>query len=452
MDTAIKVLLIEDDSAVRLGCEQALQLAGYSVFSWDSAEKALPAITPGAGLVIVSDVRLPGMSGLDLLQRVIELDAELPVLLMTGHGDIDMAVGAMRSGAYDFIEKPFPSERLVEVVGRAIEKRRLCLEVFTLRAELKNRKAVESSLLGNSPLIEKVRKTILEIADTSVSVVIRGETGTGKELVARSLHENSTHGSGEFVAVNCGGVPEQLFDSEVFGHEAGSFTGAVKRRIGRIEWASKGTLFLDEIESMPMALQVKLLRVLQERTFERMGSNQPLPVDCRIIAASQSDLGELVGQQRFRADLYYRLNVATIELPTLRDRREDIPLLFERFVIDAAKRFSREAPIVTTSQLSELMSHHWPGNVRELHNVADRFVLGLLGEQFKLLKSAQPAPQTLADQVTQFERAVIEEALRRHHGNAGASSEALGLPKKTLYDKLHRLHLAAEDFRDDESH
>jgi two-component system C4-dicarboxylate transport response regulator DctD len=301
-------------------------------------------------------------------------------------------------------------------------------------------------------LIEKVRKTILEIADTSVSVVIRGETGTGKELVARSLHDNSTQCSGEFVAVNCGGVPEALFDSEVFGHEAGSFTGAVKRRIGRIEWASKGTLFLDEIESMPMALQVKLLRVLQERTFERMGSNQPLPVDCRIIAASQSDLGELVEQQRFRADLYYRLNVASIELPTLRDRREDIPLLFERFVIDAAKRFGREAPIVTTSQLSELMVHHWPGNVRELHNVADRFVLGLLGEQFKLLKSTQPATHTLADQVAQFERAVIEEALRRHHGNAGASSEALGLPKKTLYDKLHRLHLAAEDFRDDESH
>jgi two-component system C4-dicarboxylate transport response regulator DctD len=449
MDHAIKVVVIEDDQAVRIGCTQALQLAGFGVVGFDSAEKALPQLAPGAAMVVVSDVRLPGMDGLSVLQRVMELDSQLPVILMTGHGDIGMAVGAMRSGAYDFIEKPFPSERLVEVVGRAVEKRRLCLELLDLRQTLKRRQAVESSLLGHSPLIERIRQTIAEIADTSVSVVIRGETGTGKELVARSLHQSSSQAKGEFVAVNCGGVPEQLFDSEIFGHEAGAFTGAVKRRIGRIEWASKGTLFLDEIESMPMTLQVKLLRVLQERTFERLGSNQLLPVECRVIAASQSDLGELVEQQRFRADLYYRLNVATIDLPPLRDRREDIPLLFEHFVVEAATRFSREAPIASTSQLAELMAHQWPGNVRELHNVADRFVLGLLGDQFKLLKSA-PLPQhTLVDQVSQFERAVIEDALRRHHGNAAAASDALGVPKKTLYDKLHRLHLVAEDFRDE---
>lgn len=443
----IRVLLIEDDAAVRIGSEQALQLAGFVVESFESAEGALVHIKPGMPAVVVSDVRLPGMDGLALLQHVIGVEAQVPVILATGHGDITMAVQAMRAGAYDFIEKPFPSEHLVEVVGRAAEKRRLTLELEELRNKLKNRIGVEAALLGRSPSIEQVRRTILDIANTTVNIVIHGETGTGKELVARCLHEHSNQREGRFVAVNCGGMPEQLFESEIFGYEAGAFTGAAKRRIGKIEWANQGTLFLDEIESMPMALQVKLLRVLQERKFERLGSNNLLPVDCRVLAASQADLGELVEKRRFRSDLYYRLNVAVIELPPLRERREDIPILFEHFVLDAATRFSREAPIASSAQLSELMAYSWPGNVRELHNVADRFVLGLLGEQFKLLKAVQPPARTLAEQVAQFERAVIETMLRRHHGSAAAASEALGMPKKTFYDKLHRLNLTAEDFR-----
>jgi two-component system C4-dicarboxylate transport response regulator DctD len=353
----------------------------------------------------------------------------------------------MRAGAYDFIEKPFPSELLVEVVGRAVEKRQLTLEVAALRNRLRNRAGIEAVLLGRSPLIEQVRRTILDIADTSANVVVNGETGTGKELVARSLHEHSSRRAAQFVAINCGGLPEQLFESEIFGHEPGAFTGATKRRIGKVEWAKGGTLFLDEVESLPMSLQVKLLRVLQERKVERLGSNELIPVDCRVIAASQEDLGELVKQQRFRSDLYYRLNVAVIELPPLRERREDIPILFEHFVLDAATRYGREAPIVSSAQLSELMVYSWPGNVRELHNVADRFVLGLLEARFRLLKETQAPARTLSDQVAQFERALIEEVLRRHRGNAAAASEALGLPKKTFYDKLHRLQLAAEDFR-----
>ena len=240
------------------------------------------------------------------------------------------------------------------------------------------------------------------------------------------------------VAINCGGVPEQLFESEMFGHEPGAFTGANKRRIGKLEWANRGTLFLDEIESLAMSLQAKLLRVLQERKVERLGSNDLIPIDCRVIAASQEDLGELVKQQRFRSDLYYRLNVAVIELPPLRERREDVPTLFEHFVLDAATRYEREAPIVSSAQLSELMAYSWPGNVRELHNVADRFVLGLLGEQFKLLNAGQPPGRTLADQVARFERALIEEMMRRYRGNVSAASEALGLPKKTFYDKHER--------------
>jgi two-component system C4-dicarboxylate transport response regulator DctD len=447
MHEGIKVLLIEDDAAVRIGCEQALQLAGFPVESFESAEAALGHIKTGMPAIVVTDVRLPGMDGLAFLQHVMGVEAQLPVILTTGHGDITMAVEAMRAGAYDFIEKPFPSEHLAEVVGRAAEKRRLTLELEALRDKLNSRAGVEATLLGRSPAMEQVRRTILDIANTTVNIVIHGETGTGKELVARSLHEHSGRREGRFVAVNCGGVPEQLFESEIFGYEAGAFTGAAKRRIGKIEWANRGTLFLDEIEGLPMALQVKLLRVLQERTFERLGSNELIAADCRVLAASQADLGDLVEQQRFRSDLYYRLNVAVIELPPLRERREDIPVLFEHFVLEAATRFNREAPIASGAQLSELMAYAWPGNVRELHNVANRFVLGLAGGQFKLLKSEPPPAATLAEQVAQFERAVIENMLRRHHGSAAAASEALGMPKKTFYDKLHRLNLAAEDFR-----
>ena len=224
------------------------------------------------------------------------------------------------------------------------------------------------------------------------------------------------------------------------------FTGAVRRRIGKIEWSNQGTLFLDEIESMPLSMQAKLLRVLQERKVERLGSNEQRLVDFRVITASQDDLGERVSDGKFRADLYYRLNVAVIELPPLRERREDIPILFEHFVLDAATRYGREAPMVSSAQLSELMAYSWPGNVRELHNVADRFVLGLMGTQFNLFKAAQPT-RTLAEQVEQFERALMEDVLRRQRGNAAAASDALGMAERTFYDKLRRLGLSAEDFR-----
>jgi len=444
---AIKVLLIEDDVAVRIGSEQALQLAGFPVESFESAERVVASIQPGISAIVVSDVKLPGMDGLGLLRHVVDIERDLPVILVTGHGDITMAVEAMREGAYDFIEKPFPSEQLVEVVGRAAEKRRLTLEVEALRNRLRNWVGIEASLLGRSPQMEQVRHTILDLADTSANVVVIGETGTGKELVARCLHEQSSRRDGRLVAINCGGVPEQLFESEMFGHEPGAFTGANKRRVGKLEWANRGTLFLDEIESLAMSLQAKLLRVLQERKVERLGSNDLIPIDCRVIAASQEDLGELVKQQRFRSDLYYRLNVAVIELPPLRERREDVPTLFEHFVLDAATRYEREAPIVSSAQLSELMAYSWPGNVRELHNVADRFVLGLLGEQFKLLNAGQPPGRTLADQVARFEQTLIEEMMRRYGGSVSAASEALGLPKKTFYDKLHRFNLVVDDFR-----
>lgn len=447
MEDKIRVLVVEDDENVRVGVEQAVALAGYPVSAYESASEALSQVAPGAPVVVVSDLRMPGMDGMQLLERVLAIDAQIPVVLISGHADISTAVGAMRVGAYDFIEKPFSSEHIAGRVARAVEKRRLTLEVQGLRAALHNWQGIEALVLGKSPAMAEVRKKILRLAGTSVSVLITGETGTGKELIARSLHDFGGRRDRHFVALNCGGLPEQIFESELFGHEAGAFTGAIKKRVGKIEWADGGTLFLDEIETMPISLQIKMLRVLQERTVERLGANESIAVDCRVIAASKADLGELAEEGRFRADLLYRLNVAQIELPPLRERREDVPLLFEHFVLAAARKFEQPAPIVSGGQVSELMTHQWPGNVRELQNVADRFVLGLTGDTLLGTGGSGSGSKggTLPQQLAYFERTLIEDMLRRHNGNVADASVELGMPKKTLYHKLRQLKLLARD-------
>jgi len=442
----IAVVFVEDDDDVLAGSAQALQLAGFEVQAFTSVEAAkqhAPAV-PG---VVVCDVRLPGLSGTAWAKELHRHDPEVPVILITGHGDIAMAVHAMRDGAYDFIEKPCSSERLVSVVRRAAEKRRLVLEVLSLRHQLESWQGIKATLIGRSTQMERVRELVRTIAAAPADVVIYGETGTGKDLVARSLHEHSQRRSGNFVPVNCGGLPETLVDSELFGHEAGSFTGAARRRIGKIEHANGGTLFLDEIESMPMGVQVKLLRALQDRCIERLGSNDVVRVDCRVVAASKDDLQALSEQKRFRADLYYRLGVAFIELPPLRERREDIPLLFEHFTLLAARRFDRPAPIIDDRTLSALMAHSWPGNVRELRNVADRFVLGLLDEEFGGKLGQGECRKFLPEQLEHIERSLISESLRRQHGDVTSAAHALGVPKQTLYDKLRRLHIDAAEFR-----
>ena len=397
---------------------------------------------------MLCDVKLPGMAGTDWLDEIRTIDPDLPVILVTGHGDIAMAVRAMRQGAYDFIEKPFSSEYLVAVVRRAAEKRQLTLQVQALRDQLENWHGIQAVLLGRSPQMQQVRRTVLNLADTSADVVIYGETGTGKDMVARCLHDHSDRRRANYVPLNCGGLPEALVESELFGHEAGAFTGATRVRIGKFEHAHGGTLFLDEIESMPMSVQVKILRALQERSIERIGSNKPITIDCRIIAAAKEDLKTLSDCHKFRADLYYRIGVAFIELPPLRERREDVPLLFEHFMLLAASRFQRAAPMLSSIQLRELMAYTWPGNVRELRNVADRFVLGLLGDRLNLEKSGDSQPNSLPEQLEHFERSIIQEELRRYHGDVGLCAKALGLPKQTLYDKLRRLRLSNDEFKE----
>jgi DNA-binding NtrC family response regulator len=446
MFEGFKVLFIEDDPPVRASLVQTLELSGLAVQAFGTAELALPHITAGAPVIVITDVRLPGMDGLTLLERVGAIDAGIPVVVVTAHGDIAMAVRAMRSGAYDFIEKPFAPERFVEAAIRALDKRVLRVALDELREQLAQRSGIEAVLLGQSAAMQEVRRMILRLAATSADVMIEGETGTGKELVARCLHDHSHRRDRHFVAINCGGLPETLFESELFGHEPGAFTSAAKRRIGKIEHANGGTLLLDEIESMPLAMQIKLLRILQERKVERLGSNEETPVNLRVVAATKSDLLALGEQGQFRSDLYYRLNVAVLKLPPLRERREDIPLLFEHFVAQAGQRYGLPVPERTPELLRELLAHDWPGNVREIRNTADRFVLAA-GAADVVGPEAALAPLSLAQQMEMVEKTLIEQALRRHQGRMQDVMQQLSTPKKTLYDKLHRHGIDPEQFR-----
>ncbi len=439
MKAPLSVLLVEDDPNVRLGCEQAMQLAGIPVDAVASAEEAQRRLSADFAGVVVSDMRLPGMDGMALLRWVNQLAPDLPVIIITGHGDVTLAVEAMRSGAYDFMQKPFSTGDLVDVVRRALEKRELVLEVEALRRRLDHRDDLEARLIGRSPQMAKVRQRILDVANAAVDVLIFGETGTGKEMVARCLHDLSGAKQENYVALNCGGMADNLLDSELFGHEPGAFTGAQKRRIGKIEYASGGTLFLDEVESMPMNMQIKLLRVLQERVIERLGSNQQVPVSCRVVAASKEDLKLLSDQGKFRADLYYRLNVVRIELPPLRERREDIPALYDEFLLQAAKRYNRPPPVLTTEYLRNLMALDWPGNIRELRNAADCHALGIARD------AATPGcgntPQSLTEAVENYERVLIANELAKHDGNIARTSEALKVARTTLHDKLKKYGL-----------
>lgn len=438
----LKVLVVDDDPDMLLGCEQALQLDGCATMGAASVERALKLIRSELPGVIVSDIRLPDRDGLSLLADVQTIDPDLPVILITGHGDIALAVQVMKSGAYDFVEKPFLPEYLVDVVRRGLEKRALTLEIRALRHQLRDQNRLEERIIGHSAGIDRLRRLIAEIAGTQAPVMIHGETGTGKELVAHCLHEASGR-RGRFVAINCGGLPESLVESELFGHEPGAFTGATKRRIGRIEYANGGTLFLDEIDSMPMSVQVRLLRVLQERALERLGSNVTVPVDCRIVAATKEDLGQMAETSRFRPDLYYRLNVVTLKLPPLRERREDVRLLFEHFLQLSCATHGRPAPEIHPAKFQQLTAHVWPGNVRELRNVADRFVLGIeMG--FPPFATAEAALLPLPEAVDAFERAMIADALRKHGMNLSQTAMALQIPKTTLHDKMRKFGLGAE--------
>ncbi|WP_417582131.1 sigma-54-dependent transcriptional regulator [Pelagibacterium sp.] len=434
------VIFVDDEDAMRHAVEQWLSVAGHEAHSFDSGPSALEHISVGLNGIVLTDLRMPGMDGMELLRRILAIDPDVPVILMTGQGDIESAVEAMRIGAYDFIEKPFDPERLAQTVRRATEKRRLVLENRLLAAATPPN-ALRTKILGTSREIERLRAAVSEIAATDVSVVLYGETGSGKDLVARSLHETSRRSSGNYVAVNCAAIPETMVETEMFGHEAGAFTGAAGRRIGKIEHANGGTLLLDEVESMPSPMQAKLLRALQERSIERLGSNASQPVDFRTIAATKRDLKADSKNGAFRSDLYFRLSVVELTIPPLRERRDDIPLLFEYFAAEAARSHNREPRPLKGATLDALMQHDWPGNVRELRNVAERHALGL--SSFAVSDDTRMESYTkfmpLAHQLETFERRVIERALSDSGGRMSEVIEKLGLPRRTLNEKMARL-------------
>lgn len=442
------VFFIDDESDMRIAHEQSFELEEISAQFFADAESAiLAAQKEGYPSVVVTDICLPGISGHNLLNTIKQQDAEIPVILITGHGDISMAVQAMHDGAYDFIEKPFSNDRLIETVKRALEKRQLTQENKQLKQALKAKNPLGPRIIGETAAVQQLRDTISHIADTGADILLFGETGTGKELVARSLHEQSSRRENNFVAVNCGAVPENLIESELYGHEKGAFTGAESKRIGKFEYAQGGTLFLDEIESMPMQAQIRLLRVLQERVIERVGSNNPLLLDIRVIAATKVDLKQAAEEGTFRQDLYYRLNVVTLDLPPLRERKEDIPALFHHFLLVAAARYKKAATSLAQSDLQTLIAHHWPGNVRELRNAAERYVL--LGKLSQLDNSVEKESSLLSlnEQVAEFEKSAIEQALIECGGSIKNTMERLNLARKTLYDKMQKYGLDKENYK-----
>jgi two-component system C4-dicarboxylate transport response regulator DctD len=439
------ILLVDDEASVRQSTAQTLELADLKVETFSSAKAALQRISPDFNGILLTDIRMPDMDGIELMRESLKIDAKLPVILISGHADVATAVNAIREGAYDLVEKPFSPPLLIDRVKRALEQRQLTLENRTLREELASQSRVGPRIIGKAPSIIQLRKMIQKVANADTDVLIMGETGTGKELVARSLHEQSKRRQNNFVAINCGAIQEQLLNSELFGHEAGAFTDAKKQRIGKIEHSHRGTLFLDEIESMSLTTQVPLLRVLQERSIERLGSNKSLPLDIRVLAASKIDLKDAAEKKEFRKDLYYRLNVVMLELPPLRERREDIPMLFQHFVLVAAARSEAEMPSLDTKAIQILLEHDWPGNIRELRNIAERYVL--LGDSYNFDLAAimhsdeTPAVMSLSQQVSCFEKTLIEQSLIQHKGSVADVMEALGLPRKTLSDKMSKYQL-----------
>ncbi|AMG00114.1 sigma-54-dependent transcriptional regulator [Vibrio harveyi] len=441
-----KIALIEDDDIVRQATSQWLQLAGFDVTAFSLGEEGKAAILSQEFDAIVSDVRLPDTDGLSILESLIANHIPTPIILITGHGDVDMAVGALQNGAFDFIEKPFQPERLSQRVTEAVESYRAQTSTQDRQEYLSSVSGLEEVLIGRSRVMQQLREQVAKLARIDTNVIIYGETGCGKELVATSLHNESQRRPHHFVPINCGAIPENLFESELFGHEAGAFTGAGKKRIGKLEYADKGTLFFDEIESMPLSMQVKVLRSLQEHTVERVGGNQQISVDLRVIAAAKEDLND---HDEFRQDLYYRLNVAQIYLPPLREREEDALILFEHF---ALKSNPGSRPL-SEADRKAILAYAWPGNVRELRNVAMRFALDETVSVMEIL-SSRPSSTTeetqagvpLAIQLHNFERKVLHDSLVRHEGRITDVMVELDLPRRTLNQKMQKFGLNRSDY------
>jgi two-component system C4-dicarboxylate transport response regulator DctD len=431
-----QILIVDDDSDHLAALCDLMTASGHEVHGCSGAQDALDSLVRAPDLLI-SDLRMPGMDGIALLKEVRRRALAFPVILLTGHGDVGHAVEAIRAGAEDFLEKPYESAHLLAVVRRALDAQAARAEVSRLQQVLAERDEV--GILGTSRAMRGFRDRIAVLAQVDLDVLITGETGTGKELAARAIHAGSPRAEGPFVALNCAALPEALAETILFGHGAGAVAHDAEGRAGKLEAAQGGTLMLDEVETMPPAVQAKLLRVLQERVFERIGENRPRPLDIRIIATSKTNLRQSEG---FRADLYFRLAGSELATPTLRDAGEDIPLIFAHYAQLAARRYGRADPELSWLFRQTLKRRAWPGNVRELKASAEAFALGLF--ETAASGSSAPGPLTLAQRVAEFEAREIAAVLDAHRDNTLRAAETLGIPRRTLNDKMRRYGLTAQ--------
>jgi DNA-binding NtrC family response regulator len=441
------VLVVEDEEKLRRVVELQLKTAGFEVEQAGSAEEAM-RLTDHAD-VILTDLRLPGLSGLELIANLRRQDSHTPVIVMTAFGSIETAVEAMKAGAVDFLPKPFSLDHLMAVVNKALELRNLRDENRQLRAELTQRYEFDN-MVGRSAAMREIFATVDRVAPTRATVLLCGESGVGKDLIARAIHHHSPRASRPFVKINCTALPENLMESELFGYEKGAFTGANTTKPGKFEQADTGTVFLDEIGDVPASVQVKLLRILQEREFERLGSNKTRHIDVRVLAATNVDLRAALEQGTFREDLYYRLNVLPINIPPLRERKEDIPFLVEHFIKKLKKDLGTQVEGLSEAALQRLLDYHWPGNVRELENVLERSMVlasGSVLEASDIKLDLAPRPRLgaadnfLPEGMTldEFEQSIIREALHRADGNKSQAARLLGLTRNALRYRLSQM-------------
>jgi two-component system response regulator AtoC len=455
-DTQKHLLIVDDEAALRSAIAERLADQGFTVVQAGSGEEAMPLLAEFAFDILITDLRLPGMGGREVLDAALERYPDIIAIVITGYGTVKDAVDAIKQGAADFVTKPFQFDALLHVVQSAVEQRRLKSENAYLRSQLEDRYRIDG-LVGKSRVMRDLFQLLETVAATSSTVLITGETGTGKELAARAIHHNSARRANRFVALNCSAIPETLLEAELFGHARGAFTGAVGTRQGRLEQAHKGTLFLDEVGTMSPSLQAKLLRVLQEREFERVGDSHTIKIDVRVVAATHSDLAKMVGEGSFREDLFYRLNVLPVQLPALRERREDIPLLMQHFLQRLAQDSGRTGMTVSQEAMRRLMAYRWPGNVRQLENTVERALAFTQGRSVIDVQDLPPEIQNhsgviegaeawLPEDGLDFERyiegielSLIKRSLERTQGNKRQAARLLNLKRTTLIEKLKRL-------------
>ena len=462
-DTQKHLLIVDDEAALRSAIAERLADHGFTVVQAGSGEEAMPLLAEFAFDILITDLRLPGMGGREVLDAALQRYPDIIAIVITGYGTVKDAVDAIKQGAADFVTKPFQFDALLHVVQSAVEQRRLKSENAYLRSQLEDRYRIDG-LVGKSRVMRDLFQLLETVAATSSTVLITGETGTGKELAARAIHHNSARRANRFVALNCSAIPETLLEAELFGHARGAFTGAVGTRQGRLEQAHKGTLFLDEVGTMSPSLQAKLLRVLQEREFERVGDSHTIKIDVRVVAATHSDLAKMVGEGSFREDLFYRLNVLPVQLPPLRERREDIPLLVQHFLQRLAQDSGRTGMTVSQEAMRRLMAYRWPGNVRQLENTVERALAFTQGRSVIDVQDLPPEIQNhsgviegaeawLPEDGLDFERyiegielALIKRSLERTRGTKRQAARLLNLKRTTLIEKLKRLepHQASE--------